>query len=272
MPNPKRVVGKPSQYRSSVRSISSARERTRFQTLATLNIKPLSREDLVVWRSKIFAIFLLVLLAVGLYEFFMDEWFFVERVEVQGLNILTQREVERATGVLGYNTFFLEPSQIERAVGAMPEIKSAHVMLGIPNSMLIEIEERVPETIWFKGDEAFWVDADGLAFKARSPRTDLPTVRDFDPTGLQAGKRVTPPAFNAFRAVRAAWQSAPKSFEWTASNGLAAIDEHGWKIIFGDASDMDLKIAKLKALMARLVAQGTRVKFIDLGKGEPFYQ
>jgi len=240
--------------------------------LPKLNLKPISREALTAWRPKIIALLLLALLTLGLYEFFIDEWFFIERVDVQGLNILTQRDVERAAGARGYNIYFLDPTQVERAMSVLPEIKSAHVMLGVPNSMLVQIEERTPELIWFKGDGAYWVDADGIAFKARSPRTDLPTVRDFDPTGVQPGKRVAPAAFNAIQAVRKAWQQSPKNFEWTASNGLAAIDEHGWKIIFGDANDMDLKIVKLKALLARLVAQGARIKFIDLGKGEPFYQ
>jgi len=272
MPKSKNRVGRSTRYRAAVHSVAHPSARTLMPALPKLNLKPISREALTAWRPKIFALFLLALLAIGLYESFVDEWFFVERVEAQGLNILTPREVERATGAVGYNIYFLEPGQVERAVGAMPEIKSAHVMLGIPNSMLVQIEERVPEIVWFKGDEAYWVDADGIAFKARSPRADLPTVRDFDPTGVQPGRRVNPAAFNTVRAVRTAWQTAPKNFEWSAANGLAAIDEHGWKIIFGDASDMDLKIIKLKALMSRLVAQGARVKFIDLGKGEPFYQ
>jgi hypothetical protein len=89
---------------------------------------------------------------------------------------------------------------------------------------------------------------------------------------VQPGKHIAPAAFNAVRAVRAAWQQSPKNFEWSAANGLAAIEEHGWKIIFGDASDMELKIVKLKALLSRLVSQGARIKFIDLGKGDPFYQ
>ncbi len=272
MPNFKRVVGKPAQYRSAIRSVSSTQDRTRFQTLATLNIKPISRAALPAWRPKLFATLLLVVIAAVLYEFFFDESFFVERMDVEGLSILAQTEVERASGAVGYNTFFLEPSQVERVLARMPEVKSVHVMLGIPNSMLVQIEERAPEIVWFKGDAAYWVDADGIAFKARSPRADLPTVRDLDPTGLQAGRRVTLAAFNALRAVRAAWQQSPKNFEWAPANGLSTIDEHGWKITFGDASDMELKVTKLKALIPRLVAQGVRIKFIDLGKGEPFYQ
>jgi hypothetical protein len=272
MPDSKRVVAKPSPYHSASRSVTSARTRTRFETLATLNIKLVSREELLAWRPKIFAVVLLCLIGAGLYESFAGEWFFIERVDIQGLNILTAREVERATGVLGYNVYFLEPGQVERAAAQLPEIRSTQVTLGIPNLISLQIEERTPEIVWFKGDTVYWVDAEGIAFRARSPRADLPSVRDFDPTGLQPGRRVNPLPFDAVRAVRAAWNQSPKNFEWTMPHGLAALDEHGWKIIFGDATDMELKITKLKALLPRLVAHGARLKFIDLGKGEPFYQ
>jgi hypothetical protein len=53
---------------------------------------------------------------------------------------------------------------------------------------------------------------------------------------------------------------------------LSLTDEHGWKILFGDATDMDFKIAKLHALIPTLIAQGAKIKLIDLGKGDPYYQ
>jgi cell division septal protein FtsQ len=223
-------------------------------------------------RLKILAAILGLALSAGLYEFFDADLFFVSQVDVQGLNILAKSEVERASGLIGYNAFFVEPSQVERAVQKMPEIKSAHVMIGFPSSALVQIEERVPELVWFAGDSSSWVDGEGIAFRARLPRPELPTLRDLNPTGVQPGKRVNPAAFNTVRALRAAWTDSPKSFEWSSSIGLATVDEHGWKILLGDASDMELKVQKLKALVSRLQTQGTRVKFIDLGKGDPYYQ
>lgn len=268
MANSRSLTGKSNRHRAS----AQMRAPTRFETLATLNIQPFSRAAFLAWRPKICAFVLLVLIAAGLYEFFADGSFFVEQVDAQGLNILTQKEVERASGGLGYNIFFLEPSQVERALAKMPEIKSAHVMLGVPNLMLVQVQERVPEIVWLKGDEAYWVDGDGIALRARSPRVDLPSLRDLEPSGLQAGKRVTPAAFNTLKTLRNAWQQSPKTYEWSPLNGLSGVDEHGWKIIFGDANDMDLKVLKLQALIPRLVAQGARIKFIDVGKGELFYQ
>ena len=272
MPESKRVVGKTNRFRSTVHSVAHTPVRGRLPSLPKIELKPIPRETWRAWRPKFVTLGLCVILAVGLYEFFMDDHFFIERVDTAGLNILTPQEIAQASRVMSYNIFFVEPSQVERAVSRMPEVKSARAMLGIPNSILIEVQERVPEIVWFKGNDTYWVDADGIAMRARSPRVDLPSVRDFDPNPVQTGKRVTPAAFETVRAVRTNWEQAPKNFDWTLTNGLSAIDARGWKIIFGDAIDIELKIVKLRALQARLLAQGTRIKFIDLGKGEPFYQ
>src|SRR5437870_4675423 len=143
MPDSKRVVGKSLHYRSIARTYPHARvEQTRFETVAALNIKPSSRQAIIqALPPKIFSLFAIAILILGLYEFFTDDWFFVSQLQAQGLNYLQPLEVERASGTIGYNVFFIEPNTVERALRKMPEIKSAQVMLGIPNTVFIQIEE-----------------------------------------------------------------------------------------------------------------------------------
>lgn len=238
---------------------------------ATIVAEPVSSQA-SSWRAKFFAMFALILMLGALYEFFTEDWFFVYQFDVLGANYLTTNEVERTSRVNGYNVFFIDPGNVERALKQLPEIKSVRVATGLPNLMLIQIEERVPIAIWVKGSQVFWVDRDGIAFKARVARADLPTVRDLDSIELKAGKRVQPAALSAVRALLDAWSDAPMNFEWSPTAGLSLTDEHGWKILFGDASDMEFKVAKLQTLVPTLISQGARVRLIDLGKGDPYYQ
>lgn len=269
----KRVVGKSRRYRSSVGAMPSrARSAARFRSATAVPAEAVSHQTSSSWRAKFFAIFALILMLGGLYEFFIEDWFFVDHFEIQGSQYLTQNEIERASKVSGFNVFFIEPSNVERTLKQLPEIKSVHAATGLPNIMLVQIEERVPKAVWLKGDQAFWVDSDGYAFKERVQHLDLPTVRDLDSTELKAGKRVAPAALNAVQALLTAWSDAPRNLEWSVTSGLSTTDEHGWKILFGDASDMDYKVAKLQALVPTLVSQGTRIRLIDLGKGDPYYQ
>ncbi len=269
----KRFVGRSRRYRSSVGALPlRARPVSRFHKATSDASQSVPRQSSVSWRAKFFATCTLILMLGLLYELFAEDWFFVYQFDIQGINYLTQNEIERASRVSGYNVFFIEPSNVERVLKQLPEIKSVHVATGLPNILLVQIEERTPRVVWIKASQAYWVDDEGYAFQARVPNADLSTVRDLDPGEWKPGKRMQPAALNAVRAVRDAWSDAPKNFEWSAAGGLSMTDEHGWKILFGDASDMDFKIAKLLALVPTLVAQGARIKLIDLGKGDPYYQ
>lgn len=273
MLNSKRAVGKSRRYRSSVGVVPArARSASRFRSATPIPAETAAHQTGSSWRAKFFAIFALILMLGGVYEFFIEDWFFVYQFDIQGANYLTSSEIERASRMSGYNVFFIEPSAVERVLKQMPEIKSVHVATGLPNIMLIQVEERAPKAVWLKGDQAFWVDSDGYAFKERVQNADLPTVRDLDSTELKAGKRVHPAAMNAVQALLTAWSDAPRNLEWSTTSGLSMTDEHGWKILFGDAKDMDFKVAKLQALVPTLVSQGTRIRMIDLGKGDPYYQ
>ncbi len=272
MPNSKSSIGKSRRYRSSVGAMSyRARTISHFDS-TTVDSRADQAQVHGGWGSKVFAAFTFIIMVGTLYTFFTEDWFFIYRFEMQGLNYLVPKEVERASGVIGYNVFFVEPNNVERALKKMPEIKSARVVMGMPNTLLIQIEERAPEAVWLKGDQIYWVDGDGFSFKARVPRADLPTVRDLDSGEMKIGKRVQTAAMNAVRALCAAWSDAPRNLEWSSANGLSTTNEHGWKILFGDASDMEFKVAKLQALVPTLVSQGAKIKLIDLGKGDPYYQ
>ncbi len=213
------------------------------------------------------------LLIVGvLFEFFNGDAFYVYGFDVTGTRFLTQAEVERASGVIGYNIFFIDARAVERALEKMPEVKSARVTTGLPSRVNVAIEERVPELIWLRGAETYWVTADGMVLRARANLTQLPSIRDLDQTAVKPEQRLQSDALDAYRALRAAWPEAPRAFEWSAARGLAYTDEHGWKIYLGDASEMAGKLAKLRALVPQLVSQNAKIKFIDVSKGDPFYQ
>lgn len=215
----------------------------------------------------------LTLLIIGvLFEFFNGDAFYVYGLDVTGAQFLTKTEVARASGVLGYNIFFIDARQVERTLKKLPEVSSVHVTTGLPNRVSIEMVERVPAITWRRGNEMYWVDDSGVVFRARASLTQLPSIRDLDQTAVKPGQPLPAQAFDAYRALRAAWLAAPRAFEWSATRGLAYTDEHGWKIYLGDASEMAGKLTTLHAVVARLVSQNAHIKFIDLSKGDPFYQ
>ena len=221
---------------------------------------------------KIIAAALALLILGGLFEFFNGDAFYVYSFDVAGTQFLTKAEVERTSGLIGYNIFFVDARTIEQALLKLPEVKSVRVTTGLPNRVAVQIEERVPEIAWLRGANAYWLDHDGMVFNARANLTQLPTIRDLDQGTVKPGQPIQSNAFGAYQALRAAWPAAPRAFEWSTERGLAYTDEHGWKIYLGDSSEMAGKLAKLGALVPQLTSQNAHITFIDLSKGDPFYQ
>ena len=215
---------------------------------------------------------LIAFLGVALYVLFDMDTFYVYDLQVNGLKYLTPVEAQKASGILGYNILFVDSRAVERALAKLPEIKTVHVNSSLPNQVAVDIEERKPEITWLRGNETYWVDVNGIGFRARANLAELPTMRDLDQTPVKPGSLVKADALNAFWEFRRAFPDGPRALEWSAARGLAYTDEHGWKIYLGGADEMAGKVAKLRVLVAQLVAQNVKIKFIDLGKGDPYYQ
>jgi len=223
-------------------------------------------------RVKILAGGLTLLIITVLFEFFNGDVFYVYGLQVTGVQYLTKAEIERASGAIGYNIFFVDRRQVERMLAKVPEVRSAQVTTGLPNRVVIEVDERQPELTWLRGAESYWVDGDGILFRARANLTQLPSIRDLDQTIVKPGQPALPAAIAAYRALHDAWHDAPRATEWSAARGLAYTDEHGWKIYLGDANEMAGKLAKLGAVVPQLVSRNARIQFVDLSKGDPFFQ
>ena len=221
---------------------------------------------------KILAVVLILALAVALYVFFDTDYFYVYSLTIAGTQYLTTAEIEKASGIRGFSTFFIDPRLVERALAKLPEVKSVNVMTGLPNQVTIEIQERQPQIVWQRGNGTYWVDADGVFFRARANLSQLPVVRDLDQNAIQPGQRAQTNAVAAFWALREAMPESPPTLEWSAARGIAFTDERGWKVYLGDANEMPDKIATLRTLIPQLVSQNARIRFIDLGKGDPYYQ
>ena len=265
----------PALQRSTRRAVPRRTNR-KLYTLATTHRAGLAWPDLAgVWnvqQVKIIAAAFALLILGGLFEFFNGDSFYVYTFEVTGTKYLTKAEVEHTSGLIGYNIFFVDARTIEQALLKLPEVKSVHVSTGLPNQVAVQVEERTPEVAWLRGANAYWLDHNGMVFNARANLTQLPTIRDLDQATVKPGQPIQSDGFPAYHALRAAWPTAPQAFEWSSARGLSYIDEHGWKIYLGDSAEMAGKLAKLGALVPQLTSQNAHITFIDLSKGDPFYQ
>jgi cell division protein FtsQ len=250
----------------------TTRRRLNTTAPATLNAPSLLSNLWATQRSKILAVVSILALAAVLYVFFETDNFYVFNFNLVGAQYLTPAEIVKASGMRGYSIFFVDAHTVERALMKLPEVRIATVTTRLPDQVTIEIQERQPQIVWQRGAEIYWVDGEGVFFRARANLAQLPVVRDLDQAPIKLGERAHANAIAAFWALRDAMPESPTSVEWSAARGITFTDGHGWKIYLGDASGMPGKISTLRALIAQLGAQNAQIRFIDLGKGDPYYQ
>ncbi len=223
-------------------------------------------------RSKFFATVFFVVLAVALYQLFSNSLFFVDNIAFGGNRFATREELTRASGIQGWNIFFINTGEVEAALKKMPEVKEAHVTLGLPNRVQVQIVERLPRFVWETRGQTYWVDDDGLAVRARTSLPGLLWVKDMDANPVQIGERVNVDAFNAVVSLHNAWPKGPRVFEWSRTHGLAVREDHGWLVYLGNANQMPEKLAALNLVRDQISKEKKTVSFIDVGSGLPYYQ
>ena len=90
----------------------------------------------------------------------------VQDIPVTGTSRLSVESIQEATGVTGEtNLLLVNPSEVARAVAALPEVRTAHVRRDFPATLLVSIEERTPVLTLLVNNHAFLVDDDGVVLR-----------------------------------------------------------------------------------------------------------
>ena len=85
--------------------------------------------------------------------------------------------------VAGQNIFQISSGPLEARLLEIPAIASVEISVGLPDTVVVDVDERQPIRVWQVGDRAFLVDGTGLLFAERGDPAsasvdDLPVVTD----------------------------------------------------------------------------------------------
>jgi cell division protein FtsQ len=114
----------------------------------------------------------------------------VERVEVRGSHFLSEGEVRELIGpAVGENILSLDLPALKARLRSSPWVADATVTRTLPNTVRVEVHERVPLAL-AEIDRLYLMDGDGALVDIYGPRTgvfDLPIVRGL--LGVDADSR-----------------------------------------------------------------------------------
>jgi hypothetical protein len=146
------------------------------------------------------ALLVMLLAAAAVYGVANASAFAFRNLQLEGAVFTDPGAVERALDeVRGVNLFGLRTGALEAGLRELPTVRAADVRVGLPDSLLVRLEERSAVLVWRIGARRYLVDRDGRLF-ARVGDTPppevakLPVVEDRRATsaGLSVGGHLEP--------------------------------------------------------------------------------
>jgi cell division protein FtsQ len=205
----------------------------------------------------------------------------VEQIVVRRHSAAADEAVTRVTQlsqVIGQNIFLLNTDRVARELASIPSVLSVQVVPRLPNTVEIDIVERVPIATWQTPGGAFLVDDQGLLLaEAQNAPPDPARLVVQDTTGreLRLGERVDQRSLLAARELILALPAAGAQVQGVeySPQGLVLVTDGGRRVVIGEARDLNVKLANLAAILDLARRQNLDVRFIDLRpRDRPFYQ
>jgi hypothetical protein len=187
---------------------------------------------------------------------------------------------------------------------AFPEFSSAEVMIDLPNTLLITVTERVPVLVWRQDGTNILVDNEGMTFQARDnvALSGLPVVEAFaDPPAVPDLNEMTtlekkiaeskgeelPEEEEIFDSTDDLMQQIKPTrlFEeetldallefsgylpqgavmlYHPIHGYGWSDSRGWSVVFGDLSDLAVKLNEYQVILEKIKASGGTPELISV--------
>jgi cell division septal protein FtsQ len=227
----------------------------------------------LVW-IKLPAMLLLIASVYALYLFFNDARFMINQVGIEGNNLVPANEVRQAVGLEGISIFWVNPEDIEEWVaaqfGIMEHVDVSH---RLPNHVTIRLRERDEVLVWQSGGQYWWVDVTGQVLGAAAGPGQLVVIHDVGEYAPDPGDRIAGVPF------RLAWDLVSalpgiRAYDYTRDEGLVLhITEAHWPVYLGYQGEAREKAAVMQSLAEQLVAQRSRVSYIDLrNENRPTYK
>jgi cell division septal protein FtsQ len=212
-----------------------------------------------------------------LYHIATSSSYYVSDVSVEGNRLLIAQEVVDAAAVSGVHILWVNGRQTSQRLLSLPAVESADVQVLFPRRVAVRVVERVPYAQWQVGSGTFLVDESGRVIGPAPRDSAFPLLRESRSGTLRPGDYVPAEAVRAAaqlsESLPGAWRPASGGFEYDSDSGVSLTTRAGWRVRFGDDSDLPLKLAAFQALAAEIERVGARVQVVDVRfPGRPYYR
>ena len=199
-------------------------------------------------------------------------YFLVERVEVVGARYLSEAEVLVMAGLPERaNIFWVPVREVERRRMGAPRIAAARVRRWLPQTIVIEVEER--DTVAYMPYAGYFVDLDAegyaIALSEAIADPDTPLLVGVRPTYVAVAEQVRPDGpvrLGAMVGQALAARNVPMVSEIDVSgiSNIVVRTTDGIRIMLGAAEGIESRLNVADSILASVREQGAKVDYIDV--------
>ena len=231
----------------------------------------------VGWR--ILSALMVGLLGYVLYTYAYSPAYRVTATEVEGIQRISKHDINIVANVAEQPIFSIDPQEIKiNLEEAFFDLSNVNVMVTVPSSVTVTVEERQPIIVWHQDGQTMWIDSSGVAFPPRGENGPSVIVEALDPlpTGVNAVDtedmvlEEDPSRFLASQMITAILAMSVHvptntSLVYTENRGLGWQDPQGWDVFFGaDLNDIEMKLLVYDAIVAYVLREGIQPELISV--------
>jgi len=179
-------------------------------------------------------------------------------------------------GNLGPNEFTLSSREMEQDLLRMPRVKSATITPQLPGKLRVSVVERQPEAAWVIGPDVFRVAGDGVVIDKGSPAGLKVVVGQVAGDAIKPGDQVGVDVIHGAEQLQTQLPSqfgiAARRIQYSPADGLAVIGDGGLIAMFGQPTDLSLKMAELQRIVQLARDKKSTIAFVDLRYKTPYFR
>jgi len=222
---------------------------------------------------------LTILLSLGLALFLRSSAFAIQKVTVQGLNLILENEILKLSdGIQGQNLLLFDRKALEYKISLHPLVQSVQFQRKLPQTLVIQVSERTPAALVVVPKGVLEVDAEGTFLRRLEswPKNDYPVISGIELSDtVGPGQNLANPLLTA--ALRLLGQAPPELVTQIGELHVNAVEQitlfltNGVEVRLGQANDW---IVKLNALYHLIIDDGYTsiqqgVRYIDFTAAKP---
>lgn len=228
--------------------------------------------------AKIITLLLLIIVILGglIYLFFYSSVFKIKNIILENAqNQSVSRYLEKYQGK---NIILLNASQVKTDIYTnFPELENLKIIRGLPDTLKVQLEERLSRIVWQTQDKNYLVDGLGRIYQETEELTELPKVKDNKNIAVEINQVVASQNFIDFISQLYSQFSQSCGFNITRFEvnetifQVNALTDQGWQVIFDVTRKADSQLADLNLFLAG--HKNEIEKYIDLRvEGRVYFQ